>query len=142
MKLLRVNCLVLFLVTLSFTSSSQEKKDNLITVTVSDSSDLFNKVTSLLQAEGYKLSESTTSRNNINTKAKTVGNYTGTICVFNFQFSGNTIFVRGNWHFSNWERGKISFHKSSFLPGWKEMDRLAKLLGTPSYSLEEVTNSK
>ena len=134
MKHLTIISLLISLIAFSSTSSAQEKKDNLIIVSLTDSTKVYEKVTGLLKAEGYKLEKRLTNSEFVHTKAKTIGRYGNTLCFYSFKIAGNTISISGQWHFDYSQNGKILNDKSSFLPGWNEMDRLAKLLGTVTYA--------
>lgn len=128
---------LIFVLLFPLLSFAQEKNDNLIIVSASDSSNLYDRIVNLLNTEGYKLSKPDRNSGFIYTKDKTIGKYRNSVCNYSFRIDGNTISISGRWFVDFYHQGKIANDKwSSFLAGWNEMDRLAKLLGTVTYSKE------
>ena len=135
MKQLLLNYFFIILALSPVLTYSQQKNDNTITVRLGDSTNSYEGIVALLEKEGYKLFHQKKESGLIHTKDKTIGKYGNTLVNYIFNITGNTVTVTGRWFVDHWRQGKIANDKwAGFLPGWKEMDRLAKLLGTTTYS--------
>ena len=133
-------------------TSAQQQKDSEIIVVPTDSVNIYNQVETLLKAEGYKLGDGTNTL--IITKPKTIGRKHGIVSIYQFRFtSENTILVSGhvllNLLNPSDQSGKGSMYQELYYDDykralrkepWQEMDRLAKLLGTVTYSKKEKIN--
>lgn len=134
-KLTKMKHLLLALLLCPLLALSQEKKDNVIVVTLADSTKNFEQVINMLTAENYKFSHSPNSKK-VTTKFSYIGKYNNPV-YYTFRLEGNTVRIHGwyNWDHNNhpilykWGGGEWAF---------KEMDRLAKLLGTTTYTKEDL----
>src|SRR5215207_7735991 len=135
MKLLKLKYLFIFITLCPLLSFSQEKKDNLIIVTPGDTTNLYDRIINLLTTEGYKFDKSQRKGSYVCTKYRSIGKYGNSLCYYDFNIKGNTVSVRGYWNFDNMLHKAT--YKYGFTPAWDEMDRLAKMLGTVTYSKEK-----
>jgi hypothetical protein len=110
----------------------QDKKDDQIIITPSDTSNLYDQMANLLIAEGYQPDLKERKSNFISTKQKTIGKYSNTVVSFNARIVDNTVLIWG--YYQSGSGLHALTYGSSFTPGWEEMDRLAKRLGTVTYA--------
>ena len=128
--------LVILIALCPLLSFCQEKRDNVITVSSGDTTNLYDKVVSLLETEGFKLSKySNKTTGLVSTEYKSLGRYRNTICYYNFDISGNAITMRGYWLYDNMLHKAA--YKDSFEAAWEEMDKIAKQLGNVTYAKEK-----
>jgi hypothetical protein len=136
---------VFFLAFLPLVGFSQVKNDSRLTITPKDSLNLFSQVETLLKAEGYKIQRVMPNNRALFTKSKTVGGLETTF-VFNFP-PDKTILLDGQvllnmlnpsdigGRGSMYEKLVYDDYKKSLMKGpWEEMDRIAKKLGSVTYS--------
>jgi hypothetical protein len=135
-------------------TSAQQKKDSEIIVVPRDSVNLYNQVESLLKTEGYKLGDVLNNKTLITTKPRTIGRRNGIVSIYQFRItSENTILVSGhvllNMLNPSDQSGRGAMYSELYYDDykralrkepWQEMDRLAKLLGTVTYTKKEKIN--
>jgi hypothetical protein len=108
---------------------AQDKKDDLITITPTDTTNLYDQAIALFAEEKIKLSKPSNNRRNfISTEFFRVKNYRNPI-YFNLRILEGKILLFGYFVYDGQER----LSKYVFEPGWEEMDRIAKKLGTVTY---------
>jgi hypothetical protein len=129
--------LLLTLLLCPFLALSQEKKDNVIVVTLADSTRNFEQVIEMLTAQKYKASRTPNSEE-VLTQRSYIKKF-NTPFSYNFRVEGNTVRIHGWFYFDNIVH-PVLFNWGGFKIAWKEMDRLAKLLGTTTYSKEEISH--
>ncbi len=129
--------LFLALLLCPFLALCQEKKDNVIVVTLADSNRNFEQVISMLTAEKYKASR-TPNTEEVSTQRSYYKKY-NTPFSYDFRVEGNTVRINGWYYFDNIVH-PVLFNWGGFKIAWKEMDRLAKLLGTITYTKEEISH--
>jgi hypothetical protein len=131
----------IFLACLPFLGFAQEPKDSEIIVVPRDTANVYSQVANLLKTEGYTLWLDT--KTTILTKQKTMGRGGGIGTVYKFRITpDNTILVSGdvlmnlfNPELAGYEELYYDDRKRALRKEpWQEMDRLAKLLGTVTYS--------
>lgn len=112
----------------------QDKKDDLITITPSDTMNLYGQVIAILTEEKIKISKPSDGRQNfVSTRLFYVGKYNNPI-MLNFRLVKGKILLFGYLSY-NHNAERLSLY--NWKPGWQEMDRIAKTLGTVAYSREE-----
>lgn len=127
--------LALLLMLCPLLSLSQPKKANMIIVTPTDTTNLYDNVATLLRAEGYKVDPPDRYRSYVYTKPKTLGRYISTTVYYSFRILDTAINIRGFYTFERMQ--EKAMYNYGFEPAWNEMDRLAKLLGTVTYVREK-----
>jgi hypothetical protein len=126
---------------------SQQKKDTKIIATVSDTSKLFDKVINLLYTEDYIVKVEDKERGMIVTEARNLKADATTKVFYKLRLSDSTITISGQAKIDmEFTFGSVKTEMSyidvyfggskgsGLRKAWNEMDRLAKELGSVSYT--------
>lgn len=120
----------------TLSSFSQQKKDTKVIVAVSDTTNIFNRLTKAFYEKGYTLETKDETAGFINTKEKEMDKYTPFQTIRAF-VSGNTITFTSKIRMGNLGTFDIEFYnrrKNAYVAAWEEMESIAKQFGTLTYS--------